>query len=58
MLEEVARNETARLFAENFDPDREGYDPDADMLGEEFHRHGPVGFNDLPDGPAFPRGDR
>jgi len=50
MLEEVARNETARLFAENFDPDREGYDPDADMLGEEFHRHGPVGFNDLPEG--------
>ncbi|MFB6229007.1 MAG: hypothetical protein ABEH88_10700 [Halobacteriales archaeon] len=50
MLEDVARNRTAQLFEENFDPEDEGYDPEVDLVGEEFHRHGPVGFNDFPEG--------
>jgi hypothetical protein len=48
MLEDVARNRAADLFEENLDHD--GYDPDANLVGEPFHRHGPEGYNDLPEG--------
>lgn len=50
MLEEIACNEAADLFEENLDHD--DYDPEARLVAEPFHRHGPgsEGFNDLAKG--------
>jgi len=50
MLDEVADNAFAEAFEDELSTRHGNYDPEARLLAEEFHRHGPVGFNDLPEG--------